>query len=66
MSKDIAPNYIELEGAESINLNREIEWLVDEYLPDTEYTGVLVFPHYGRAAGYALFCMNERHVRPAA
>jgi hypothetical protein len=66
VSKDLAPNYVELEEGEGINLGREIQWLVDEFLPDDRYTGVLIFEEYGRAAGYVLMPLNEHGKRDAS
>lgn len=66
MAKDIAPNYVELEPGERIDIRAEIDWVVNEWMPDEKYVGALVFEPHGRASGYVLFPYDEPKARAAA
>lgn len=57
---------ISLQQGEGINLGREIDWVVNDWMPDDRYTGAIIFESYGRCAGYALWPINERDGREAA
>lgn len=57
---------ITLEQGEGINLGREIDWVVNEWMRDDLYTGAIIFESYGRAAGYALWPLNYDEERGAA
>ena len=46
---------VTLEKGERIDVNREIGWVVEDWLPDDKYDGALVFSGGGRSAGYFLF-----------
>lgn len=43
-----------LEKGETINLDKEIDWIVKEWLPDDLYAGALVFAGVGRTQ-YTLY-----------
>lgn len=57
---------VSLEGDEKIDLRREIDWVVNDWMPDEKYVGALVFPESGRAAGYILFPYDDPSAREAA
>lgn len=41
---DVCPSYIELEEGETVSLQHETDWVVQEWLDDTKYGGAWVFP----------------------
>lgn len=51
---------VTLEGSERVNIEKEIEWLVHDWLPDDKYDGALIWSAQGRAAGYMLMPYVER------
>lgn len=46
---------VTLEGNEKVSLDREIDWVVHDWLPDDKYDGALLWHPIGRAAGYVLY-----------
>lgn len=56
---------VTLEKGEVINLEKEIQWIVNDWLPDERYHGALIFRGGGRSAGYILFPYEDPNLRQA-
>jgi hypothetical protein len=56
---------VSLEKGERIDLQREIDWIVQDWMPDDRYVGALVFGQSGRVE-YMLFPYDETVLRASA
>lgn len=52
-----------VEKGEAISIRREVDWVVQEWLDEQRYVGVLLFPYYGGITDYALFPYDDRTLR---